>query len=125
MSLGPLLGMVVLGVVALLLGLQVAIGRMARASEGREAPALGPMGDAEGRLVWFHAPHCGPCRAMHPDVDALGDRAIVVDVTEHPELAMRYRIMATPTTMRVKHGRIAAARVGRLHRAQLDALLAL
>lgn len=110
----------VLGGVALLVLLQA---RASRAAVGRAAPSLGPLGDAEGRLVWFHAPSCGPCRAMHPDIAALGARVIAVDVSQQPALAAQFGVVATPTTVRVKDGHILASRVGRLGRTQLVALL--
>ena len=109
---------------AALFAMQRWLARLGRASEGQPAAPLGPLGDAEGKLVWFHAPTCAPCRAMHADIRALGEQAIEVDVSRRPDLARAYGVMGTPTTVRVKDGRIAAARVGRLGRDQLAALLA-
>ena len=79
---------------------------------GRPAAPLGPLGDPEGRVVWFFAPHCRPCHAMRPDIDALGDGVIAVDVTQHPDLARAYGVMATPTTVWVREGRIQSVKVG-------------
>jgi thiol-disulfide isomerase/thioredoxin len=110
---------------AAMFAFQAWLSRMSRASEGREAAPLGPLGDAEGKLVWFHAPSCAPCRAMHAQVDALGERVIQVDVSQRPDLAQRYGVMATPTTVRVKGGVIVAARAGRLGPDALLDLLAL
>jgi thioredoxin 1 len=122
-------GLWILAVIGLVFGamflFQQWLGRMARAQEGRPAPTLGPFGEAEGKLVWFHSPSCGPCRAMHDDVVALGDRVIEVDVSERPDIAQGYGIMATPTTVRVKEGVIAQVRPGRMRREELEAMLAL
>jgi thioredoxin 1 len=110
---------------AVLMGFQALLARQTQAAVGREVPASGPLAEAEGRLVWFHSPTCAPCRAMHRDVAALGDRVIEVDVSQRPDLARTFGVMATPTTVRVKDGRVAAARAGRIGRDQLEAMLAL
>ncbi len=114
----------VLVVLGMMLGLQRWMAARMRAQEGKQAPPLGPLGDPEGRVVWFYGPNCGPCHAMRPAIDALGDRAIPVDVSEHMDIAMAYGVMATPTTVFVRDGSIAAVRPGRLSPDQLEGLLA-
>ncbi len=106
-----------------MLAMQAWMGAKMRASEGREVPDLGPLGDPEGRLVWFYGPNCGPCHAMHPAVDALGDRVIQVDVSQHFEVARAFGVMATPTTILVRDGRIATVRPGAMRPGDLEALL--
>jgi thioredoxin-like negative regulator of GroEL len=108
---------------AVLMGFQAALARQTRAAIGREVPASSPLAAAEGRLVWFHAPTCAPCRAMHRDVLALGDRVLEVDVSQRPDLAAAFGVMATPTTLRVQGGKVVAARAGRIGREQLEAML--
>lgn len=103
---------------------QAAMSRASRASEGKPAPDLGALGSAEGKLVWFHAPGCAPCRAMSPAIRALGDQVVSIDVQQRPEIAAGFGVMATPTTVRVSGGQIAAVRLGRLSQAELSAMLA-
>lgn len=113
-----------LGALALVAGLVALQASLTRARVGQAAASLGPLGDPEGKLVWFHGPSCAPCRAMHPAVRALGDRVIAVDVSEHLDLARAYGVMATPTTVRVHRGQIVDARAGLLRPPELAAMLA-
>ena len=124
MSLGVAILIGVLLLVGGFIGLQLWMIRKMKANVGREAPPLGDLGDPEGRIVWFYGPSCAPCHAMRPDVDALGEQAIPVDISRHMDIAMAYGVMATPTSVLVRNGRIVEVRPGRLSRAQLQELLA-
>lgn len=75
-------------------------------------------------LLWFHSPTCGPCRAMEPAIQALiqAGRARAIDVTEQPEVARMFGVMATPTTVRVKHGQVEKVHTGFLSASALEAL---
>ncbi|MCA9573014.1 MAG: thioredoxin family protein [Myxococcales bacterium] len=126
-GIGLLLGC--LAVVGFLWGSQLVMSRLARRNEGQPVPGVdGPMrekldGDV---LVWFHSKSCGPCRAMEPGVRQLAaeGRAEIVDVHENLPLAQAFGVMATPTTVHVKGGRIEAVRTGMLRPEELRALLA-
>jgi thioredoxin 1/putative thioredoxin len=80
-------------------------------------------------LVDFYADWCGPCKTMEPDVAQLAhelkDKAKVVKVNidKSKLLAQRLRIQSVPTTMVFHGGRIAAAEVGALRKAQLRQMI--
>ena len=84
-------------------------------------------------VVDFWAPWCGPCRAIAPTLEALGEEyagrvAIAkVNVDEQPVLASRYQVRSIPTLLFIKEGKVVDQLVGAVPKAQLtkrmDALL--
>jgi thiol-disulfide isomerase/thioredoxin len=91
-----------------------------RAASGRiTAAALGATGPLGRRatLVQFSTPTCATCpgtarllaglAAEHPGVLHLE-----VDLTRHPDVADRFRVLQTPTTLLVDAGRSVRARIG-------------
>ncbi len=70
--------------------------------------ALGLDGYVRGKpaLVYFSSPHCIPCRAVQrPAVERFKDRmgpsfqVIEVDALASPEIAERWSVFSTPTTL--------------------------
>lgn len=125
MSLGTQIFLFIVSLVLLSTVTQFLAQRAARKSEGQPAPALpGELGDAvKGDvIVWFHAPGCAPCRAMKPTVEALGDKARIIDVSQDMHTAQAFGVMATPTTVVIRAGQIAAVRVGAMSPSALAAL---
>jgi len=80
-------------------------------------------------LVDFYADWCAPCRTMEPDVVALAHelngkaKVVKVNIDKSKMLAQRLRIQSIPTTMVFHGGRIAAAEVGVLRKAQLREMI--
>ena len=102
----------------------------ARRSRGRPAPDTtsvdgGPR--PEGRRVYyFHAPHCGHCRAMTPLVARLveaGRNLVSVDVAQHLALAKQFGVAATPSCVLVEGGIIRQVWLGALSERQLLQML--
>lgn len=123
--------LVIIGLfVGAILLLQFMAVRRAKQSEGRLAPDTsavdGPAGEDGRRVYYFHAVHCGSCRAATPVVDRLHAEhrnLIKVDVAEHPELARAFGIAATPSYIVVDDGRISQVNLGPQSESKLRGLL--
>jgi thioredoxin 1 len=69
-------------------------------------------------LVDFYADWCGPCKMMAPTVEELAeelsDTLIVgkLNIDEHMDIAMNYRVMSIPTLIVFKNGEPAGKLVG-------------
>lgn len=120
----------VAGLVLLLVAMQFMALRQARRSEGRPAPDTASVDGEAGidvrRVYYFHALHCGPCRAMTPLVDRIGAshrNLVKVDVAQRPDLARGFGIAATPSFVRVDNGVIRQVRLGGQSEKQLLNLL--
>jgi thioredoxin 1 len=110
----------VLGFVTLSIALQVMARRRAAKLEGQQLPSLpGAVGaritGAATGLVYFFTPTCAACRPITPRMKAMAERGgavFPIDATQDPQLAAAFSVMATPTTVEVKAGRVVKVHIG-------------
>lgn len=119
-----------IGFAAFLILMQFLALYRARRSIGAAAPDTtdldGVAPEERRRLYYFHAAHCGPCRAMTALVDRLRPahaHLIKVDVAERPELAYAFGIAGTPSFVLVEDGVIRQVKLGAQSERQLLKLL--
>ncbi|RME29284.1 MAG: thioredoxin [Deltaproteobacteria bacterium] len=120
MSFLTILAFSLAAVLAGFIALQLFMVRRMRRLRGQQAPRLdGAAGRrvADGRmaLFYFYSPQCGACRSMTPVVRELAERVpgvFLVDVSQDLETARRFKVMATPTTILVRDGKVAEVLVG-------------
>lgn len=67
-------------------------------------------------LVDFYADWCGPCQMLMPHIEQLDHEmdilVVKVDVDQFGEIAQRLRIMAVPTLLVFKDGKMVARQSG-------------
>jgi thiol-disulfide isomerase/thioredoxin len=119
----------VLAVLAAAFGLwfvaaQVFAWRAARRAVGQPVPAEAAA--AGNRVYYFHAAHCGFCRALTPRMQALAAKhpnLVLVDTAAAPDLAAAFGVAATPTFCHAVDGTIRDVRLGAVSPSWLTARL--
>ena len=115
-----ILAIVVVLFLGLIVGMQVLVRYRARAMQGKPVPAIpGPVGkhikSAKSALLYFMSPNCGACRAWTPKVRTLSLKnrdVFVIDVSNQYEIARALNVMATPSAIEIRDGKVAAYHVG-------------
>lgn len=55
----------------------------------------------EDKILWFTSPTCTPCKRLIPRAEnlawALGVPLVKIDITENPEMALKYAVTSVPT----------------------------
>jgi thioredoxin 1 len=100
--------------------MQFSIARRSRAMAGKDVPPLpGRTGQRialeKSALVYFFSPQCGACRSITPRVRELAAKnpaVFAVDVQRDMDLARALGVMATPSTIELRDGKIAGYHVG-------------
>ncbi len=109
---------IIVAVAALILFWQWRVLRQAKRCEGMPTPDTSAVdgGVYTGKRVYFfHAAHCGPCKAIMPLVDQLQQEfhnLIKVDVAENIALAQSFGIAATPSFILVQDEVIKEVKLG-------------
>jgi thioredoxin 1 len=101
--------------------------------QGRPAPeigeAMGEMARRQSLLIYFFSPGCMMCKSMSPIIDRLAERhgnVMKVDVaasSQSLDLARKFGVRGTPTTVLVRRGMIEQVLIGAKSARQLEGLL--
>lgn len=120
---------VVLATLAALVGVATVLGVLWQRSQGRvrtqdgsvivrpaDVPGLARLAPG-ATLLQFSTEVCAPCRSTHTVLGQLaselsGVTHVDLDVTHRPDLASRYRILQTPTTLILDRKGVVRARIG-------------
>lgn len=79
-------------------------------------------------LLEFHAPWCGPCKAMDPLIETVAEeqagvlRINKIDIEGSPATAVRFGVRGAPTLVMFRGGREVGRRLGAANRSALLAL---
>ena len=118
--------LVIAGLLIALVALATALGFMWKAQNGRvrvgggqtisAADVTSDLG-ARATLLQFSSEVCAPCAATHRVLDGVASSStgvahLEVDVANRPDLASRFNILQTPTTLVLDDRGIVRARIG-------------
>jgi thiol-disulfide isomerase/thioredoxin len=108
-------------VIVALLAVSTALGLVWRARQGHVSGGRGEAAEfatsgARVTLLQFSTAVCSPCRATHAVLERIAERPGVahvdLDITNRPDLASRFNILQTPTTLILDATGAVRARIG-------------
>ena len=75
-------------------------------------------------FIDFYADWCGPCKMVSPIVDEIAEerddvKVCKVNVDDAPDVAAMFGVQSIPTLVVMKDGKVAAATMGAMPKAQL------
>ena len=122
---------VVLGASLFIPVVQFILIRRTRRMEGQDAPATNDLIDEKLRshgqvLLYFFLPKCDACQVMAPRIDRLASEhanIIKLDARETKDIARSLGILATPTVVLLKNGKVARIIAGIASEKKVEALL--
>jgi thiol-disulfide isomerase/thioredoxin len=133
-NVGLVLASLVAGATLLGVAYRTAQGRVRRLASCRVVAIDGVELGERATLLQFSTEVCAPCRSTARVLDQIASSHVDVehvdlDVTHRPELAARYRVLQTPTTLILDADGAVRARIGGavrrdIVRAELDRVLA-
>lgn len=105
--------------------------RRTRRMEGRDAPITNELIDGilqqHGQvLLYFYTPKCDACQVMAPRIERLiakHDNLIKLNARENNELARSLGLLATPSIVQIKNGKIEKIIAGIASEKKIAALL--
>src|SRR5664279_453869 len=102
-----------------LVAIATVLGLVWRASQGRVQTASGNVSGIElghhATLLQLSSEVCAPCRATARVLRTLhteGVRHVEIDVADRPDLAAKFNVLQTPTTLILDAGGAVRARIG-------------
>lgn len=122
---------IVIGLVAAFVLFQYAMIVKMRFKKGKPAPELDgefqTVLDKHGKgLFYFHSPGCGACRPMTPIIEEFRKKHknyFSIDVSQNFDVARKFGIMATPSTVVVEKGVIKEFLIGPQPKEKLSAAM--
>ncbi len=123
---------IVVGIVALFIGMQMFMVLKMKFKKGKQAPQLdGKAGrmvaNGDKVLFYFYSPGCRACKPMTPFIKNMAKRnkrIFPVDVSHDMTTAQKFGVMGTPSTVVVEQGKIKEFLVGFQPQDRVQGLLA-
>jgi len=123
---------IVVGIVALFIGMQLFMVLKMKFKKGKAAPELGGkagrmINNGDRVLFYFYSPGCRACKPMTPYIKNMAKRnkkIFPVDISQDMATAQKFGVMGTPSTVVIETGKIVEFLVGFQPEERVHGLLA-